>query len=185
MKKECFNKILFNFNFRVPHAPPHSPRHVVDTPAPLQQQLHRRRPRNSDKTHLGTPLYQYQYPLPVPRRALPPPTVSRLSRNPRRVAAREGTRDRPTAACSRLLVQVGQLKRVVAFGEHDLLEDGLVGRPDPAKGVRVLLVERSLHLDDELVDRVERSPVLEGLDRVKKPRSRVLVSGCSQAGGGT
>ena len=128
----------------------------MDTPAPLQQQLHRRTPHNSDKNHWETPSTSTSTPYRY-LAAPPPSTVSRLSRNPRRVAAREGTRDRPTAACSRLLVQVGQLERVVAFGEHDLLEDGLVGRPDPAKGGRVLLVEHPLHLDDELVYRVERT----------------------------
>ena len=48
-EKKCFTgKKSF---VSVTHAPPHSPRHVVDTPAPLQQQLHRRTPHNSDKKH--------------------------------------------------------------------------------------------------------------------------------------
>ena len=91
-----------------------------------------------------------------------------MNRNPHLVTAREGTRNRRPAACARLLVEVGQLQGVVAFGDRHLLEDGLVGRPDPAKGGRVLRVEHPLHLDDELVHPVERSPVLEGLDRVEE-----------------
>ena len=51
MKKNVEKKMFVNFNFRVTHAPPHSPRNVVDTPAPLQQQLHRRTPHNRDKKH--------------------------------------------------------------------------------------------------------------------------------------
>ena len=64
---------------------------------------------------------------------------------------------------------MGQLKRVVVLDQHDLLEDGLVGLgSDLAKGSRVPRFEHALDLLDELVHRVERSPVLERLDGVEK-----------------
>ena len=73
---------------------------------------------------------------------------------------------------------MGQLKRVVVLDQHDLLEDGLVGLgSDLAKGSRVPRFEHALDLLDELVHRVERSPVLERLDGVEKTKSRMLVSG--------
>ena len=65
---------------------------------------------------------------------------------------------------------MGQLERIVALGQHDLFEDGLVGRPDLCKGCRLLRVKHPLDLLDELVHRVERSPVLERLYGIEEPQ---------------
>ena len=70
-----------------------------------------------------------------------------------------------------------EFEGIVAFRDNDLLQNHLKGYPDLAKGGRALFLEGPLHLDNKLVHRPRSSAVLEGLNCVDEPQSRMLVSG--------
>lgn len=90
--------------------------------------------------------------------------MSRLSR--RRTALQLQQYRRP-AALRHVLFQVANLESVVTSRQHDLLQDGLLGRPQLLPNC--LSVEDPLHLADEAILVPRGSAVLKGLYRVEKP----------------
>lgn len=99
-----------------------------------------------------------------------------MSRFPRLLVARQLERDRNTSALRRSLLQVRNFEGVVAFSQHDLLQNAIQSRPHPAELLTRSGGERHVRGGDELVVLGVVRSCRDWME-LKNPRPRMFRSG--------